>query len=167
MCRLHPRAAILLLYTTTVNWRGAPSRTRSNFDYFIASARRQCHTAYYRKTWGRPQNRKYNPLLSEKIWVTNTCNVYRKFRALWTCGFWDMQADLRTETRHRASTSVYSLTFRVRVATPRSMDEIERRTQQARRFYCRRGQSSPTWVVRAVGLVDYRWVLPRISIVLP
>jgi len=36
-------------------------------------------------------------------------------------------------TRHRASTSMYSLTFRVRVTTPRSMDEMERRTQQARR----------------------------------
>jgi len=27
---------------------------------------------------------------------------------------------------------MYSLTFRVRVTTPRSMDEMERRTQQAR-----------------------------------
>jgi len=34
---------------------------------------------------------------------------------------------------------MYSLTFRVRVTTPRSMDEMERRTQQARRFYRRRG----------------------------
>ena len=38
-------------------------------------------------------------------------------------------------TKHRASTSMYSLTFRVRVTTPRSMGEMERRTQQARRFY--------------------------------
>jgi len=29
------------------------------------------------------------------------------------------------------------------------MDEIERRTQQARRFYRRRGESSPACVVRA------------------
>jgi len=36
---------------------------------------------------------------------------------------------------------MYSLTFRVRVITPRSMDEMERRTQQARRFYGRRGES--------------------------
>jgi len=39
---------------------------------------------------------------------------------------------------------------------------MERRMQQARRFYCRRG-----CLRRAVGLVDYRWALPRISIVLP
>jgi len=36
---------------------------------------------------------------------------------------------------------MYSLTFRVRVTTPRSMDEMERRTKQARRFYRRRGES--------------------------
>jgi len=54
------------------------------------------------------------------------------------------------------------------------MDEMELRTQQARRFYRRRFESSPACVVcacaacvrRAVGLVDYRWALPRISIVL-
>jgi len=51
-------------------------------------------------------------------------------------------------TRHRASTSMYSLTFRVRVTTPRSMDEIEWCTQQARQFYRRRGESSPACVVR-------------------
>jgi len=37
-------------------------------------------------------------------------------------------------TRHRVSTGMYSLIFHVRVTTPRSMDEMERRTQQARRF---------------------------------
>jgi len=52
------------------------------------------------------------------------------------------------------------------------MDEMERRTQQARRFYRRRGESSPACVVcvcgmRAVGLADCHWALPRISIVLP
>jgi len=36
---------------------------------------------------------------------------------------------------------MYSITFRVRVITPRSMDEMKRRTQQARRFYRRRGES--------------------------
>jgi len=30
---------------------------------------------------------------------------------------------------------MYSLTFRVRVTTPHSMDEMERRTQQVRPFY--------------------------------
>jgi len=47
------------------------------------------------------------------------------------------------------------------------MDEMERRTQQARRFYRGRRESSPACVVRgtvrAVGLADYRWALPRIS----
>ena len=41
--------------------------------------------------------------------------------------------------RVQACTRRNSLTFRVRVTTPRSMDEMERRTQQARRFYRRRG----------------------------
>jgi len=36
---------------------------------------------------------------------------------------------------------MYSLTFRVRVTTPRSVDEMERRTQQTRRCYRRRGES--------------------------
>jgi len=36
---------------------------------------------------------------------------------------------------------MYSLTFRVRVTTPRSMDEMERPTQQAHRCYRRRGES--------------------------
>jgi len=68
---------------------------------------------------------------------------------------------------------MYSLTFRVRVTTPRSMDEMERRTQQARRFYRRRRESvfadmrNACGARRAVGLADYRWALPRISIVLP
>ena len=35
-------------------------------------------------------------------------------------------AYLLRETRHRASTSMYLLTFRVRVTSPLSMDEIER-----------------------------------------
>jgi len=76
-------------------------------------------------------------------------------------------------TRHRASTIMYSLTLRVRVTTPRNNDEMERRTLQARRCYRRRGKSvfagirSACGVRRAVGLADYRWALPRISIVLP
>jgi len=40
---------------------------------------------------------------------------------------------------------MYSLTFRVRVTTPRSMDEMERRTQQARRFYRWRRESAPAY----------------------
>jgi len=36
---------------------------------------------------------------------------------------------------------MYSLTFRIRVATPRSMDEMEWRMQQARRCYRRGGES--------------------------
>jgi len=43
----------------------------------------------------------------------------------------------------KAGTSMHSLTFRLRVTTPHTTDETERRTQQARRFYRRRGESSP------------------------
>jgi len=68
---------------------------------------------------------------------------------------------------------MYSLTFRVRVATP---------LQYGRNGTAQAGGASilsPTrgvfagmrsaWncVRRAVGLADYRWALPRISIVLP
>jgi len=51
---------------------------------------------------------------------------------------------------------MYSLTFRVRVTTPHSTDEIERRTQQARRCYRRRGESSPACVVRGTAC-GVRW----------
>jgi len=48
---------------------------------------------------------------------------------------------------------MYSLTFRVRVlTTPCSMDEMERRTQQARRFYRRHAVSSPACVVCVCGV---------------
>jgi len=54
------------------------------------------------------------------------------------------------------------------------MDEMERRTQPASRCYRWRGQSvfggmrsARHCVRRAVGLVDYHWALPRISVVLP
>jgi len=52
------------------------------------------------------------------------------------------------------------------------MDEMERRTQQARLFIAGRGvfaDMRSAWhrVRRAVGLADYRWALSRISIVLP
>jgi len=65
---------------------------------------------------------------------------------------------------------MYSLTFRIRVTTPPQYGrngmawlQITSRTQQVRRFYRLRGESSPACVVRAVGLADYRWALPRIS----
>ena len=48
-----------------------------------------------------------------------------------------VRMSLQKTTRHRASTSMYSLTFRVRVTTPRSTNEMERRMQQARPFYRR------------------------------
>jgi len=47
---------------------------------------------------------------------------------------------------------MYSLTFRVRVTTPRSVNEMERRTQQARPFYRRQGESSPACVVCVCGM---------------
>ena len=42
---------------------------------------------------------------------------------------------------------MYSLTFVFALQHPRSMDEMERLTQQARRFCCRRGEFSPACVV--------------------
>jgi len=64
----------------------------------------------------------------------------------------DLHASARKHcslTRHRASTSMYSLTFRVRVATPAQYGrngtaslQITSHTQQARRLY--------RWCVRAV-----------------
>jgi len=51
---------------------------------------------------------------------------------------------------------MYSLTFRVRVTTPRSMDEMERRTQQARRCYRRRGESVFAGMRSACG-VQWAW----------
>jgi len=65
---------------------------------------------------------------------------------------------------------MYSLTFRVRVTTPLQYGrsgmaslQITSCTQQARRFYRWRGESSSGCVVHAVGLADYCWALPRIS----
>jgi len=66
---------------------------------------------------------------------------------------------------------MYSLTFRVHVTTPlqcgRNGTELA-----AGASILSRGESSPACVVcvcgmRAVGLADYRWALPHISIVLP
>jgi len=47
---------------------------------------------------------------------------------------------------------MYSITFRVRVTTPPQYDEMERRTQQARPCYRRRGESSPACVVCVCGM---------------
>jgi len=72
-------------------------------------------------------------------------------------------------TRHRASTSMYSLTFCVRVTTPpqygrngtahaagASMLSLVRGVFVGMRSACH-------CVRRTVGLADYRWALPRIS----
>ena len=58
---------------------------------------------------------------------------------------------------------MYSLTFRVRVTTPPQCGRNGTASLQVRRFYRWRGESAPACVVRAVGLADYRWALPRIS----
>ena len=74
--------------------------------------------------------------------------------------------------RHGASTSMYSLTFRVRVTTPpavwtkwndarsRRVDFIAGDGSLRRHAQC----ACAACVQRAVGLVDYRWALPCISI---
>jgi len=73
-------------------------------------------------------------------------------------------------TRHRASTSMYSLTFCVRVITPPQYGgngtaslQITSSTHQARRFYRWWGEPLPACLVHAVGLAVDRWALPRIS----
>ena len=75
-------------------------------------------------------------------------------------------------TRHRASTSMYSLTFRVCVTTPPQYGRNRMAHAAgtsillpARRVFA--GMRSVWCGMRAVGLADYRWALPRISIVLP
>jgi len=80
--------------------------------------------------------------------------------------FW-LQKLARTtasQTRHTASTSMYLLTFRVRVTTPPVVwtkwngvvaDNVAH-AAGACRFYRWGGESSPARVVRAVGLADYR-----------
>jgi len=69
---------------------------------------------------------------------------------------------------------MYSLTFRVRVTTPRSMDKMEQRMQQVRRCYRMRGESSPACVVcvfgmraACIGPSGLPLALPHIYIVLP
>ena len=73
-------------------------------------------------------------------------------------------------TRHRASTSMYSLTFRVRVTTPPQYGQNgTAHAAGASMLSLARGVFAnirSVWhcVRRAVGLhADYRWALPRIS----
>jgi len=47
---------------------------------------------------------------------------------------------------------MYSLTVRIRVTTPRSMDKMQRRMQQAHPFYRRIGESSPACIVCLCGM---------------
>jgi len=72
-------------------------------------------------------------------------------------------------TRHRASTSLYSLTFLFRVTTPPQYGRNGTAHAAGASILSRaRGvfvTKCSAWhcVRRAVGLVDYRWALPRIS----
>ena len=71
-----------------------------------------------------------------------------------------------TATRHRAS----SWHFAFALQHPCSLGEMERRTQQARPCYRRRGESVFAGMRSACGvrwLADNRLALPRVSIVLP
>jgi len=70
-----------------------------------------------------------------------------------------------SRTRHRASTSMYSLKFRVRVTT---RPQYGRKWNGASILSLARAvfagmRSVGHCVRRAVGLADYRWALPRIS----
>ena len=78
------------------------------------------------------------------------CSVWVQLQNTTTPSLWDLRhhSRLQWQTRHRASTSMYSLTFRIRVATPAQYGrngtaslQITSHTQQARRFY--------RWCVRA------------------
>jgi len=77
------------------------------------------------------------------------------------------------QTRHTASTSMYSLTFCVRVTTPPQYGRNGTAHEAGMSILLPGGESvfasmrSACGVQRAVGLADYRWALPRISIVLP
>jgi len=79
----------------------------------------------------------------------------------------------RFKTRHRASTSMYwgmySLTFRVRVTTPPQYGRNgTAHAAGALILSPARGVfASVHSVRRVVGLADYRWALPPISIVVP
>jgi len=64
---------------------------------------RASHTPYYMKTWRHPQNRKY--ITSDRYRATTTGNMYRKFRELRRCGFWDMWVDRQTFTHADRNTS--------------------------------------------------------------
>ena len=100
------------------------------------------------------------------IWIVifSYCIYFR--HSLDLCSFWHQMIAMlppsvkttvysrkdTSATRHRASTSMYSLTFRVRVTTPHSTVEMERLTQQVRRFYRQKGESLPACVVCVCGM---------------
>jgi len=73
------------------------------------------------------------------------------------------------QTRHRASTSMYSLTFRVRFTTPPQYGRhgtahaAGTLTLSLARGVFAGMRSAWHCVRRVVGLADYRWALPRIS----
>jgi len=78
---------------------------------------------------------------------------------------------IKTETRHRASTSMYSLTFRVASPLQYGRNGTAHAAgvsilSPARGVFASM-RSAWHCVRRVVGLADYRWALPRISIVLP
>ena len=76
------------------------------------------------------------------------------------------------QTRHRVSTSMYSLTFCIHITTPPQYGLNGTARAAGVSVLLPARESSPACVVcvcgmRAVGMADYRWALPRISIVLP
>jgi len=54
------------------------------------------HVAHYVKTQRHPQVHNILRLLTDKYWATGTLHVYRGFREVCECGFWDMQVDRQT-----------------------------------------------------------------------
>ena len=81
------------------------------------------------------------------------------------------QTDRQTQTDKQ--TCVTTIHFAFALQHPRTVDEMELHTQQVRRFYRWRGESSPACAIYGTvcgvrwAMADYRRALQRISIVLP
>jgi len=152
------RISCKLVFITKTPFIFKSRRTTSQFNIVVNNSNHAFHTPTV--TWtntGRGRHRR----LGGSDWSIRKIAgelLVREMDALFILNLWrSMHISSATEvTRHRASTSMYSLTFRVRVTKPPQYGRngtaslpIASRTQQARRFYRWRGESSPACVVRA------------------
>jgi len=118
------------------------SRVQHASDLHLKFALRPHHV------WKYDKPRDYDDMTSWQIksWLLD-CGIIHQARVYH--GYLVTRRSVTELTRHRASTNMYSLTFsRSRYNTPRSMDEMEWRTQQACLLSgCRRGESLPACIV--------------------